>query len=130
MSIISVCAICIASAIVANILKQHRPEYAMLISICSGCGVLIIICSQLAPILSMTEQLFDSSGVNTDYIKVMLKAAGICYISHFGGLICKDSGYTTAADNIELCAKVSIVLLSMPILSDLIGAIESLNSVG
>ena len=130
MTIISVCAICVVSVIVSSILKQHRPEYGVLISICSGCGILLIICSQLAPILSATEQLFDSSGVSTDYIKTMLKAAGICYISHFGGMICKDAGYQSAAENIELCAKVSIALLTLPILSDLTEIVLSLSSLG
>ena len=128
MSIISVCAVCIASVVVSNMVKQYRPEYAILITVCSGCAVMLIIFSQLAPILSAAEQLFDSSGVNTEYIKTMLKAAGICYISHFGGLVCKDSGYQTAAENIELCAKVSIALLTLPILTDLINIIKSLNS--
>ena len=121
------CAVCIVSAVLSNILKQARPEYSMLISVCSGCAIVLIICTQLTPILSAADSLFNSAGVNSDYIKVMLKAAGICYISYFGSAICKDCGQATAAENIDLCARVSIVLLTLPILTDLIDLIQSLS---
>ncbi len=130
MSIITVCAICVTSAIVAGFIKQYRPEYAVLISVGSGCAVMLVILASLAPILSETEKIFDASGIDADYIKIMLKAAGVCYISHFGGLICKDSGYATAAENIEICAKVTIALMILPLVSELMEIIKSLSFVG
>lgn len=125
--ILSVCAICVVASIVSNIIKQYKPEYAMLVSICAGCAVLLLICTQLTPILSSVEEIFNNSNISSDYIKVMLKAAGVCYISYFASSICKDTGQPTAADNIELCAKISIVMLMLPILNDIIELIESLG---
>ena len=67
--------------------------------------------------------LFESLGkiqetlpVDTEYISTLVKMIGITYIGQFASGICKDAGYSTTAAQIELFCKLSVMVLSMPVL--------------
>ena len=49
---------------------------------------------------------------------------GVTYIGQFSAGICKDAGYSSTAGQIELFCKLSVMVLSMPILSALLQTIQ------
>ena len=52
----------------------------------------------------------------SEYMSVLWKALGITYLCEFTGNLCRDSGNTLIAGQIELCGKVAVMLLGMPVL--------------
>ena len=75
--------------------------------------------------------LFESLGkiqetlpVDTEYISTLVKMIGITYIGQFASGICKDAGYSTTAAQIELFCKLSVMVLSMPVLMALLKTIQ------
>ncbi len=59
----------------------------------------------------------------TYYIQ-LLKMLGIAYVAEFSSAICKDAGHQSIAGMIELFAKLSIVVLSIPGLMFLVETLE------
>ena len=53
-------------------------------------------------------------------LKSLLKIIGVGYVTEFGAGILKDFGSHSIADKVELGGKLTIVLLSMPILEGLL----------
>lgn len=55
--------------------------------------------------------------VDQTYITLILKMVGITYVAEFAMNICKDAGYAAVGNQIELFAKLSILVLSIPVLT-------------
>lgn len=115
MDIFSIIAIGIIGSLICILLKQYKPEYAVILALC--CGVLIfgLIILMLSPIFDNVKILLSSSGINLEYSKIIVKSLGICYIAQLASDTCKDAGQTTIASKIELAGKASILILCLPL---------------
>lgn len=70
--------------------------------------------------IQIVEQL---SGLLTGcegYISVILKVSGITYIGEFSAGICKDAGYNSLAIQIEFALRLTILVISLPVLTNLL----------
>lgn len=96
--------------------KQYRPELAIGVSILTAAAILFMCIPYLASVLVMFENIADESGIESEYIKTVIKIIGTAYIFQFASDICKDAGETSVANKLELGGKIIIIVLSMPIL--------------
>ena len=117
----------VVAALVGFVLKQVKHEFAVVISIVAVCGIIAVIISQTATIYEFIESAFDLTSVNGEYIKLLLKASGIVLISHLGSTICKDCGQLAISQQIEIAAKISIILIALPVFTELLKVVSSLS---
>ena len=108
--------------------KSGKSEYAVYISV--AVSLLLFGC-----MLERLRDAVDSLGRIGNYIKVdqrffgtMIKMIGITYVGEFASGICKDAGYQTLAVQIELFGKLTILLLSLPVLSALLETVRKFLS--
>ena len=74
------------------------------------------------------RQLQQYIPINSQYISTLLKIIGVAYLGQFSAGICKDAGYSSMAGQIEIFCKLSIMVISMPILLALLETISSFLS--
>ena len=98
-------------------LKSVQPEYALLTGI-AACVVLFG--------FSVTKLEVIFSGIDTirQYLSVNSAYIGIAYVSEFSANLCKDAGYGGIASQIEMFGKLSILVMSLPILTTLLTTIQ------
>lgn len=60
------------------------------------------------------------------YLQILLKVMGIAYIAEFGAQICRDAGEGTIAGKIEFAGKIFIVILAVPLISQVLESIGQL----
>lgn len=115
MDIMNIVAIAILSSLICVLLKQFKPEYAMLCAL--GCGLLIfaIIINVLSPVFDTVKSLLISSNIDLEYSKIIVKSLGICYVCQLGYDACKDVGQNMIASKIELAGKASILIICLPL---------------
>ena len=111
----------IAAAMLALYMKSVRPEYSSMISISAGIFGFALICLQ--KITGSIQTLGEYLAVSPVYIRILLRITGIAYICDFASCICKDAGYQAIAAQIELLGKLTIVVMSLPVLQTLMSAI-------
>ena len=116
MEVIKAAVMGIAAAMLALYMKSVRPEYSSMISISAGIFIFgfALICLQ---------NLGEYLAVSLVYIRILLRITGIAYICDFASCICKDAGYQAIAAQIELLGKLTIVVMSLPVLQTLMSAI-------
>ncbi|MBQ7884900.1 MAG: stage III sporulation protein AD [Clostridia bacterium] len=105
------------------IIKPLKPKLAVFITLA---GVTIILFSCIDGLMSVVEtmtQFVQKTGINTQLFACVLKIIGIGYVTEFSSSLCTTAGNSTIADMISLAGKITIFLLSMPILSSLINLI-------
>ena len=57
------------------------------------------------------------------YMGTLIKMLGVTYIAEFSSGICRDAGYQTIAQQIEIFGKLTILVLSLPVLLALLETI-------
>ena len=55
-------------------------------------------------------------GDSKNYLGILLKVIGITYICEFSAGICKDAGFSSVSDQIEILGKLSVMFAGLPIL--------------
>ena len=74
------------------ILKNQRPEIALMCVVASSVIILIFVFDELKSVIDLINSLMQKSSIDSTYIKIILKVIGISYIIEFGKDICKDAG--------------------------------------
>ena len=110
MSMLQIGILGVAGVLLALQFKSVKSEYSIYISI--------------ALIKLVLNEVSNVVGLNSDYFKTMWKILGITYAAEFSSAICKDAGYQTIALQIEVFAKITILVLSLPVLSALLQTIR------
>ena len=119
MNIVTVCAFGIVSACVIGLVRVLRPELATLAAAVAGGVVLTYVISAVAPFVSFIKGIASECGVQS-YFALMLKALAISFCCKTASEICRDCGENSLASRIELAGKVSIVLISLPVVQQLL----------
>lgn len=124
MNIMQIGILGVAGAVLAIQLKQTKGEYA--VYLCIGISLLIFfsIIGHLEIIIETIRELTATIQLDNTYVVTLLKMLGITYIAEFSAGICKDAGFQTIATQIEIFSKITILVLSMPILVALIQTIQ------
>ena len=116
MSVMGGIALCLLGSALCVLLSAYRPEFSMAVVIVLGAAIFASVIGSIAPQLKDIEGLISKAGLGNRYLKIALKALGICYISGFAADICRDFGQSALASKAELIGKCATFLLSLPLL--------------
>lgn len=125
MNIIQIGILSVAGVLLALQMKTGREEYGIYITLAVGLCIFAGIADNLSLILEITGLMKEILGENGIYVEVLIKMLGITYVAEFSAGICRDAGYQTVAAQIEIFAKIMILVLSMPILLALLKTIRT-----
>ena len=124
MDIIKISLLGICGVRLGFFLKETRPEYGGLVTLGIGVMVLGLAVGKIQYIFEVIEKLKDSLPVDGSYVATLIKMVGITYIGQFSAGICRDAGHQATAGQIELFCKLSIMVLSIPVLMALLDTIQ------
>lgn len=114
----------VAGTLLAIQFKSGKAEYGIYISIALSIIVFVGILGHLEILIDTMRRIGSYINIDSVYISTLLKMLGITYVSEFSSSICKDAGYQTIAGQIEIFAKLTLLVLSMPVLEALILAVQ------
>jgi len=107
--------------------KVMKAEYATYIGLAIG---ILIMAFGLKEFQSLAVQMTSLkkyfSGAES-YLTILMKVIGITYICEFCAGVCKDAGYGSIADQIEILGKVSVILAGLPILIAVMQTLDGLT---
>jgi len=115
MNIIAICGILVIAVYLVVVLRQHRPEMALALTVLVGVGVMTVVLFQVLPVLDTLRQMMDQTGLAGEYGTILLKALGICLLTQITADACKDAGEAGLAAKAELAGKVMLLILSLPL---------------
>ena len=121
---LQVCVMAAAGMFAAIIIKKDKPEYATLIILLVGFLIALKVVGALDGMLAEIESWSRLLQENVIYVNLLLKLIGITYICEFAANICKDAGYQSIANQIEIFGKITILVMSLPIILALMKTIQ------
>lgn len=126
MEIFKIIIVGLITVVTSIILKQVKPEMALLVSIAGGLVIVFMVIQNVVDVFNTFNNLSEKTGINSGLFKSILKVVGIGYITEFASSVCVDSGNSSIADKIMFSGKVCILVLSMPVINNLIEMIIGL----
>lgn len=126
MEIFKIIALGILICVVIIIVKQIKPEFAVLVLIAGSIIMLCYLFNYFTNILGVFDKIISKTGINAELFSIILKIVGIGYLIEFAANICSDSGNPAIADKIVLGGKLIILTVSMPIITNLLDVIVEL----
>ena len=114
---ISVAAIC--AVISGLVLKSVKSPLAVMVPLAASVVILFYIVSGLMTLISQLSALKEYLKWGQGYIGLLLKIMGITYITQLSADICRDNGYQAVAGQIEIFSKLTIAVMSMPVVLSL-----------
>lgn len=116
MDIVKIIGIGLISLIIIMILKQYKPEFTIYVSMIAGVLIITLCLDKLTGIINILTTLSNKTGINSEYLKILLKITGIAILTEFAVSICNDAGESAIATKIDLGGKIIIVSISIPII--------------
>ena len=118
--------VAVVAAALATVLRQRAPEYALLLSL--GAGVLILgaVIQAGLPFFEQVQALFEATGAQEEYVQILFKSLGVCFVVQIACDACRDMGETAIATKAELAGKVAVLVISLPLFQRILSVVGSL----
>lgn len=106
----------IVGVLLAIQFKSLKAEYSLYIGF--GLAILVFgyVLRQVEAVMSQIAFVRKYLGDAQGYLSILLKVIGITYICEFSAGICKDAGFHSVAEQIEILGKLSVLFAGLPIL--------------
>ena len=125
-NLIPICGICVIASVLCSLFGNIGKEYTVYIRLAAAAAVLAIIILYISPVAETIHMLYEKAGADEEYLTILFKALGICYITQFAGDICKDCGENTLAVQTETAGKIALLILALPLFNSLAEIISNL----
>lgn len=104
------------TAITAILLKSTKPELSFAVSVTGVIIILLLIAQMLEKTLATLSSVAAFTGVGGGMLKILLKIVGIGYLTEFCAGILNDFGSSAVADKVILGGKLTVLVLSLPVI--------------
>ena len=115
MDMMTVTGLAVVAVALGTMLKQKSPEYTLFISLTAGILILGMIVAAAAPLFERMQALFAQTGAKAEYVQVLFKSLGLCFITQIACDACRDLGESAIASKVEAAGKISVLLISLPL---------------
>lgn len=109
--------------VVYLVLQEYKSNTAIFVVTAFGILVLVQSTEYLQQIIDTLLAICVQAGVRIAYFTVILKMIGIAWLAEFLCQICRDAGSGALAVKLEFAAKISILIMFFPILTELLHSV-------
>ena len=126
MNIYVVAGAVLTGTLLSLFMREYKREYVVFIGIGITGAVLVVILPHIAAVIRFVEEISARSATVASVTAPLLKAVGLAVVTEIVSGICTDAGEGAMAKNIELAGKVGILLLAIPLATQIVTMIGRL----
>ena len=116
MEIFKIIGVAFVTAITAILLKSTKPELSFAVTVKGVIIILVFVADMLQNTVNIIAAIANLTGIENGLVKILLKIVGIGYLTEFSAGILNDFGSNAVADKVILGGKLTILILSLPII--------------
>ena len=124
MTVLTSVGVGVLCALAALVLRECKSPLAPLLTLLGGILLLIALLPRLSPLLSWAEDL--ASALPSVVGEAVGKVVAVGFLCSVGSDMCLSLGAPTLGEKIEFAGRVEILLLSLPVLTELYARVEGL----
>lgn len=119
MSILQLIGIALTTAMLCVTVKQFKPEFSLPLLLVGSAALLLGLAPQIASMIEAVQRMAQNCGIDSKYIQIVVKTTGIACLCSIAASMCRDAGQSALGSKIELGGRLSILVLAMPVVSEL-----------
>lgn len=123
MGIVGIMIFAVMAALLASQLKILKGNFDTYLMVAACLVILFYILAKLNVVVDVIARLQSYISIDKSYIEILLKIAGISYITQFSSDMCRECGYTAIGNQIQIFGKLAVMTVSMPVVLALIDTI-------
>ena len=120
MEIFKIIGVAFVTAISAILLKSTKPELSFAVTVKGVIVILMFVVDMLQNTVNILSTIASITGIENGLIKILLKIVGVGYLTEFSAGILNDFGSNAVADKVILGGKLTILILSLPIIESVL----------
>lgn len=120
MEIFKIIGVAFVTAISAILLKSIKPELSFAVTVTGVIVILMFVVDMLQNTVNILSTIASITGIENGLIKILLKIVGVGYLTEFSAGILNDFGSNAVADKVILGGKLTILILSLPIIESVL----------
>lgn len=120
-----ICALGIVFAIVCILIKNYRGEFVIPVRLAAMILIFGIVAVLVSPVVKFLNSVMGQT-MPLEYMEIILKTLAIAYMTQISSEICRESGENSIAFGIETVGKIEIVILSLPLINNIISMSKEL----
>ena len=120
MDIMKIIGVAFVTTVASVLLKNTKPELSFAVTVTGVIVILLFLVDSMQSTLTFFSSIAEMTGVENGLLKILLKIVGVGYLTDFGAGILNDFGSNAVADKVVLGGKITIVMLSLPVLESLL----------
>lgn len=124
MEIFKIIGVAFVTAITAILLKSTKPELSFAVTVTGVIVILVFVADMLQNTVNIISTIASLTGIENGMIKILLKIVGVGYLTEFSAGILNDFGSNAVADKVILGGKLTILILSLPIIESVLSLIS------
>lgn len=121
---------CLIATVLAIVLRQYRPEYAIFVSLACSVLAVVYLLQGITQVMEELSGLLQNAAIPDGLLQVVVKCLGVCILTELAGQTCRDAGEQAIGAKVELAGKVTLVLVSLPLFQRLLQLAERLLTLG
>ena len=127
MEIVKFVVIGIICAVMTVVVRQYRPELAVIVQLAGIVIIAIFAFEYLKNIFEETGSFFSDVQIVSDgYLTILVKILAIAVITKLGADICSDSSNSALATVVELTGKTVILVMCLSLIKTLVNLAKGL----
>ena len=120
MEIFKIIGVAFVTAISAILLKSTKPELSFAVTVTGVIVILMFVVDMLQNTVNILSTIASITGIENGLIQILLKIVGVGYLTEFSAGILNDFGSNAVADKVILGGKLTILILSLPIIESVL----------
>ncbi len=125
MESIRICLLAVTGVTAITLIRKWSADFLPLIRLCIAILIATILLTLSSPIVTYLKNLTEATGI-APYAEFLFKALGIAVLTQCCAELCRESGESGAATGVELAGKVEILLVSLPLINELLTTAKEL----
>jgi len=126
MDMLKITGLAVVAVSLSVLLRQKNPEYSLMLSLASGILIISMLISSASPLFERIGGLLEASGAQAEYVQILFKSLGLCFVTQIAFDGCRDLGETAIASKVETAGKISVLLVSLPLFEQVLSIVNSL----
>jgi len=122
-----ICACAVSAVIMIVIMKQMKADIAPQITVALCVMLSTAAFTSILPLVSFSSDLV-SDHLAQEYATPLIKSLGVAILAGISADICRDCGENAVASSVELVGKAEILIISLPMLKELLGIAQGMLS--
>lgn len=128
MNITGIAVLAVVAAIIAVTLRPKNAEIALMLGIAATVTVLLMVLSQTTGIIHTIQTIAAAANIGGNYLAILFKAIGICFLTEFAANTCRDAGSQSLAGTVTLAGKIMVTVSALPLYADILNAVTGMLS--